>query len=525
MKATQKTAAKIGLFSSIITIFGGVVGLGIFFKNTSVFNLNQHNPYGTIISWIVTTFIVFCIALSFGQIVSCKTNDKLGLGSWVEQYNGKKFGRYVKILQPLAYWIGQSLVCVLYCGEAIINMAISIKTGGCDVGNINFKYQSLAIFGSGFALLFIFVLLNYFAERFTKKFDLILSYFKFLPLAIVIISGIIGGFIVDHKFGLWTAEYYQASTRSWQPIGTNNCSLNTFLAVPSILFTFEGYLIIGNLTDEIDKPEKNVPLSIIFGIALVTIIYLSVTIACITVGVGNVYDLMNVLFWKNPEICQIMNNIFSFFLVVCVINISDCKIICSLKSINFLLKNNMIFVPQKMQNSNEKKNDKKIAIMYYLFVVGFVGFSLFIPSVIFESEQFVNGFCDVNIIFFYLIYGIVVLGGFINSLTKKIKTSVNIKGFVIISFLGACGAFTIFLFNTINQFILPLFYNPWGYEVGKTWHLFVQDTDGYMTTLQNWQTAIVFWSFLFFLCLLPIFNDFLMKICKNKYYHKSNCLI
>lgn len=80
------------------------------------------------------------------------------------------------------------------------------------------------------------------------------------------------------------------------PIGMNKCSLNTFLAVPSILFTFEGYLIIGNLTDEIDKPEKNVPLSIIFGITLVTIIYLSVTIACITVGVGNVYDLMNVLF-------------------------------------------------------------------------------------------------------------------------------------------------------------------------------------------------------------------------------------
>ena len=73
MKTTQKKA-KIGLFSLIITIFGGVVGLGIFFKNTNVFNLNGHNPYGTIISWIVTTIILFCIALSFGQIVSCKTN-------------------------------------------------------------------------------------------------------------------------------------------------------------------------------------------------------------------------------------------------------------------------------------------------------------------------------------------------------------------------------------------------------------------------------------------------------------------
>lgn len=525
MKATQKTAAKIGLFSSIITIFGGVVGLGIFFKNTSVFSLNKHNPYGTIISWFITTFIVFCIALSFGQIVSCKTTDKLGLGSWAEQYNGKKFGRYVKILQPLAYWIGQSLVCVLYCGEAIINMIISIKTGGRDVGNINFKHQSLAIFGSGFALLFVFVLLNYFAEKFTKKFDLVLSYFKFIPLAIVITSGIIGGFIVNHKFGLWTGKYYHAREQAWMAIGTNKCTLNTFLAVPSILFTFEGYLIIGNLTNEIDKPEKNVPLSIIFGIILVTIIYLSVTIACITIGVGNVYDLMNVLFWKNPKVCQIMNNLFSFFLVVCVINISDCKIICSLKSINFLLQNNMIFLPKKIVNDGKKKNLKKIGMFYYFSIIGVVGSSLFIPSLIFESEQFVNGFCDVNIIFFYLIYGIVVFGGFINSLSKKVKTSVNIKGFTIISFLGACGAFAIFLFNTINQFILPLFSNPCGYEVGKTWHLFVQDEKGYMITMQNWQISIVFWSFLIFLCLLPIFNDFLMKICKNKYYQKNICLV
>jgi len=74
MKTTQKTAAKIDLFSLIITIFGGVVGLGIFFKNMNVFYLNGNNPYGTIISWIVITFIIFCIVLSFGQIVSFKTN-------------------------------------------------------------------------------------------------------------------------------------------------------------------------------------------------------------------------------------------------------------------------------------------------------------------------------------------------------------------------------------------------------------------------------------------------------------------
>ena len=96
---------------------------------------------------------------------------------------------------------------------------------------------------------------------------------------------------------------------------------------------------------------------------------------------------------------------------------------------------------------------------------------------------------------------------------------------VIISYLGAWGAFIIFLFNTINQFILPLFCNPWGYDVVKTWHLFFQDENVYMVALKNWQTAVIFWSFLFFLCLLPIFNDFLMKFCKSKYYHKNNCFI
>jgi len=75
-------------------------------------------------------------------------------------------------------------------------MAISVKTRGSDVGNINFKYQSLVILGSGFALFFIFVLLNYLAEKFAKKFNLVFSYFKFVPLAIAIILGIIGGFIV-----------------------------------------------------------------------------------------------------------------------------------------------------------------------------------------------------------------------------------------------------------------------------------------------------------------------------------------
>ena len=81
MNVKKKTAAKVGLGSAILTIFSGVIGIGIFFKNDSVFKNNDFNAIATLITWIISIFFVLCIALSFSQIVSCKTNDNLGLGS------------------------------------------------------------------------------------------------------------------------------------------------------------------------------------------------------------------------------------------------------------------------------------------------------------------------------------------------------------------------------------------------------------------------------------------------------------
>ena len=156
MNVKKETAAKVGLGSAI----SGVIGIGIFFKNDSVFKNNDFNALATLITWIISIFFVLCIALSFGQIVSCKTNDNLGLGSWAEQYNGKKFGHYVKILQPFCYYVTLSFVLMLFSSEAIINMFICLKNGGKVVGEINFKYQSLAIFGCALSLVIIFTLIN-----------------------------------------------------------------------------------------------------------------------------------------------------------------------------------------------------------------------------------------------------------------------------------------------------------------------------------------------------------------------------
>ncbi|MBQ7749100.1 hypothetical protein IJR75_00565 [bacterium] len=50
MNVKKETAAKVGLGSAIITIFSGVIGIGIFFKNDSVFKNNDFNAVATLIT-------------------------------------------------------------------------------------------------------------------------------------------------------------------------------------------------------------------------------------------------------------------------------------------------------------------------------------------------------------------------------------------------------------------------------------------------------------------------------------------
>jgi Na+(H+)/acetate symporter ActP len=49
-KVSKQTAGTIGLVTAILYIIGNVVGVGIFFKNNTVFNLNNTNAIGILVS-------------------------------------------------------------------------------------------------------------------------------------------------------------------------------------------------------------------------------------------------------------------------------------------------------------------------------------------------------------------------------------------------------------------------------------------------------------------------------------------
>ena len=78
---SKQTGAKIGLMAAILYIIGNVVGIGIFFKNGTVFRLNNGNYLGVLLAWIISIVIVLCMALSFAEVSTCKMkNPNAGIG-------------------------------------------------------------------------------------------------------------------------------------------------------------------------------------------------------------------------------------------------------------------------------------------------------------------------------------------------------------------------------------------------------------------------------------------------------------
>lgn len=513
MKVTKQKAAKLGLMAAIMVIFGNVVGIGIFFKNVGVFKKNDFNPYGVLFAWIASIILVLFIALSFAEICSGKSKNKAtGLGGWAENFCGYRLGRWAKVGYPIVYFMIQTFSCVFFAGEAIINIISSYlgSSGTLDFGNLTTLYIMIA----GIGLLAIFTFLNWKASKACSQLGQKLSLFKFLPIFLVVVLGITFG-IASTQCGLWTGHQWNVIEQQNKPINL----IGIITAIPGILFAFEGYLVIGSISGEIDNAEKNVPLAMIFAIILISIVNVAITVGCITCGTGNVFELMEIVFDKvnNKELwIKIASIVFACFIFICIIGVVNGMSFGGIRALQSACEENLLFKSQQIRNM--KPNDPLFAgFVYYIFFMLVLTIGCGIPSIILNTDQIIDGLSEANVTAFYLIYGLVVLGGFINRFTKKVETT-KIKGFVIFSLLGAIGAIAIFAFisfytNGYEAFVK----NP---SLPSGWGLFQKNT----VVLTNRQAAITFWAFILYIFALPFINDLLIR-CSKEYKQKQVRLI
>lgn len=523
-KIKQQTAGKIGLFTAVMMIFGTLVGIGIFFKNYSVFKNNGGNPIGILLSWIVAIVLVLSIALTFCEISSVKIkNPADGFGGWSAKFTNHGFGRYNMLGYSLIFYTVNIFAIMFFTGEGCLNCFSNFggAAGAFDFGPLTTLY----IFIAGGALFVLFIFLNMMASKGMAKFSNITGIIKFIPIAAVVILGITFG-IMNAKGGLWSNQWYRPDLDPTNPFigrSDNVDVVGIITSVPSILFAFEGYLVVGNIACDMKNPERNVPLSMVLALIIVSALYLIITVGCMTAGTGNVYQLMEICFGKDTLATNICSNIASVFIFICIIGVLNAISFTGMRAFQASCESGVLFKGKELVA--KKPNNKLFAGgIWYMIAVGVWWVCTLIPSVILNTDQIVDACSYIMIIGLYVMYVIVMIPALANRKTKKVevrKTGVFIPA-CIFALLGClfliifCGFYK-FLAVPIQRGMEEGWSKPY-YDCG--WGLFLDNSSNTNFKLNYWHSIVVYWSIFIFMLAMPFINDLLIKLSGNKHHQQ-----
>lgn len=494
-----KTAARIGLFGAVSIIIGGTVGVGIFFKNGSIFRNNNGNAAGIIISWVLAFIIAITIAYSYGEIVTCKTKSaNSGLAGWFERFVGYRSGRLVKIMLPLTYYGTYMLTDSAFFTEAIFNCFYTDNNVNAHMGYL------LLVAVAGIA---IFATLNVFVSGALQKASNVTTIMKFIPLALVIFAGIIFGCINKNQ-NLFISGNAPAVGYSGQFSFTGILD-----SLPAILFAFDSFLVIGNIAGEMKNPQKNIPLSLVISMATAGVVYLLVTLGQICVGCGSAYAVFDFIFANNATAAKAFHIIVSIFIFISVFGVLNSMTMGAIRSFDSAIEEEIIVGSKQIKRIANGRY--LIGGLIMLAAVSSIYVIVFgIPSIVLNTDQILDGISNFVVLIFFLIYGVLSFASILNRYHPKAPEIIKQKGQIVTSAIGAFGCVFVFFYGFIWQFFGQIIVDP--SKPFVAWGLFHANPH----TLVAWQACMWFWIMAAFTIIVPLLNEWLIKLTDKNYTQK-----
>ena len=236
---------QLGFKEALSITIGVVIGEGIFFKASSVFN-NAGSPTLGISAWIIAGIITICCGLSIAEVSSSIPRDGGLYGYLKELYN-----------ETIAYLYGW-VQNIIYYPALIASASIIFSrqvTYFIDLSKTEQKMLSIS-------LILFFSAIHILSTKTAGKLQIIFTAGKLIPIFLIIIIGI----FYNKKDGLTLSNYSVPSN-----------SLGFGSALLSCLWAYDGWISVGNITGEMKNPEKDLPKAIILGLSLIMIVYVSIS--------------------------------------------------------------------------------------------------------------------------------------------------------------------------------------------------------------------------------------------------------
>jgi len=257
---------KLSLFDSSMIVMGSMIGSGIFIVSSGMAR-DLGSPMYLILAWVVTAILTLLAALSYGELAASMPKAG-GQYVYLKEAYGPLFG----------FLYGWTLFTVIQSGtiaavavafakfSAILFPVFSENNVLFEVAN--FKISAAQILG--IVVIWTLSLSNF---REIKSGALIQNIFtsaKIIALVFVIIAGLY--FVLNHAGDAISSSNIVSSSNPKLSIGVF-CA-----ALVGSIFSSDAWNNITFTASEIDKPEKNVPRSLLIGTGSVLLIYILINL-------------------------------------------------------------------------------------------------------------------------------------------------------------------------------------------------------------------------------------------------------
>ncbi|MEW8993921.1 amino acid permease [Clostridium sp.] len=249
----------LGLAAATAIVVGNVIGSGIFMSPASFARVT--NPKVAILAWVLTSIGSLLIALSFANLGS-----KMPKTGGPIVYTRAAFGDFAGFLIAWSFWIGA------WVGNAaIITAFMSYFTYFVPAAN-----NPLAAFLISSAVVWIFTLINIYGVKYVGKIGVISTVLK---IAVLVVFIVIAALNFDPSY-MNTVSSPEVSGMGTLPS-----------AIAIALWAFVGLESATVAGGEIKNPEKNIKKSTIYGILIVSVIYIVMSV--VSMGVMDQAALAN----------------------------------------------------------------------------------------------------------------------------------------------------------------------------------------------------------------------------------------
>ncbi|MEZ8989700.1 APC family permease [Vibrio breoganii] len=289
----EKLQPKYGLGTAVSLVVGIVVGIGIFFKAGPVLQATGGNGTYAVIAWVLAALLTTIAAIVISEIASMGSKTG-GLMSFSETAWGERFGFFVGWVQTVLY-IPLILAVILYYSAVFTCAFLQIE-------------PTLPVLAGLSALYFVtFAAANLLAESLGGLLQRIATLIKLIPLLAIALFGF-----------FYQGDAVTASADAIASVTQVSFAAAIAGAMIPVLFAFDGWIFVTTIAHEIKNPQRNLPLAMVGGLAIIGLVYVIFTLGLLSVAEGaafangemGVSEVANLLFGES------LGRTLSFFIVI-----------------------------------------------------------------------------------------------------------------------------------------------------------------------------------------------------------------